>query len=638
MLFFLYPQVKQNTDQDDRQGRHSENHFFSGHRRICHTWQGSTFPRPFYGLILQWESWFAGIEKAIIPYLLPLTDILGDFLSILTQSPAWKALSNHFTEANRWKLSELFARDPNRAEKYGLEACQLHLDYSKNFVQESTLQLLQNLAIQAGVESARKAMFRGDTINFTENRSVLHTALRNTSSDPILVDGIDVMPAIRLVQDKMRTFTHKIRSGDWKGHTGKTIRYVVNIGIGGSDLGPAMITEALRPYSYNSTGKRHIESHFVSNVDGTHLVETLRRVKLDQTLFLVASKTFTTEETMANAHSARRVLIQAFDGDASAVASHFVALSTNLEAVAAFGIDPENAFAFWDWVGGRYSCWSAIGLPVALSIGYEHFHAFLCGAEAMDRHFQETPLDQNMPVILALLGIWNTNFFTATSHAILPYDQYLLRFPAYMQQADMESNGKTVTRSGERVDYATAPIIWGEPGTNGQHSFYQLIHQGSRFTSADFIASMQSHNPIGSHHRMLLANCFAQTEALMLGKDLATVEAEMKIKGFNAAEIRKMAPHKVFEGNRPTNTLLMPKLTPESLGSLIALYEHKIFVQGVIWDINSYDQMGVELGKQLAKTLCSELEMGEKGHHLKSNHDSSTQTLMNYYWKHRSLH
>ncbi len=557
-------------------------------------------------------------------------------MSSLTASPAWKKLEGHYSEASKWKLRELFANDSGRADRYRAEACGLYLDYSKNLVEDETLRLLQTLAAQAGVESMRDAMFRGDKINFTEKRAVLHTALRHQGPEPVMADGEDVMPKVRAVLEKMRVFCERIRSGEWKGHTGKPIRHVVNIGIGGSDLGPVMICEALKPYSRDASGHQALEVHFVSNIDGTHLAETLRRVELDQTLFLVASKTFTTQETMTNAHSARDALLKLFGGDVSSVAKHFAALSTNIPAVKAFGIDPENAFEFWDWVGGRYSCWSAIGLPVALSIGFENFQAFLRGADAMDRHFREAPLEQNLPVILALLGVWYTDFFGAETHAVLPYDQYLHRLPAYLQQADMESNGKFVTRSGERVDYPTGPVIWGEPGTNGQHSFYQLIHQGTRLITCDFIAPAQSQNPTGSHHRILLANCFAQTEALMVGKTLAEVETELRQQGMSDSEIKALAPYKVFEGNRPTNTILMSRLTPETLGALVALYEHKIFVQGVIWNVNSYDQWGVELGKQLAKALQSEMEAGERDAAIPLSHDASTNTLLKYYWKNRT--
>jgi glucose-6-phosphate isomerase len=555
-------------------------------------------------------------------------------VSSLTQTPAWKNLETHYSEASRWKMRDLFAADPGRAGRYTVEACGLRLDYSKNRIQDATLRHLLALAAEAKVEAARAAMFAGEKINFTEKRAVLHTALRHQGSEPVIADGEDVMPKVRAVLDKMRAFCGRVRSGEWKGHTGKPIRHVVNIGIGGSDLGPVMVTEALKHYAYDAAGSARIEAHFVSNVDGTHLSEILKKVELDQTLFLVASKTFTTQETMTNALSARAALLAAVGGDKAAVAKHFAALSTNIPAVEAFGIDAANAFAFWDWVGGRYSLWSAIGLPIALTVGFENFEALLRGAYAMDRHFRDAPLDKNMPVLLALLGVWYTDFFGAESHGVMPYDQYLHRLPAYLQQADMESNGKFVTRSGERVDYKTGPVIWGEPGTNGQHSFYQLIHQGTRLIPCDFIAPMRSHNALGDHHRILLANCFAQTEALMVGKTLEEATAELRAQGLSDGEIAELAPHKVFEGNRPTNTIVTPKITPETLGALIALYEHKIFVQGVIWRVNSYDQWGVELGKQLAKKIEAELVAGEKGN-ADLKHDASTNALMEYYLKNR---
>ncbi len=552
-------------------------------------------------------------------------------LSPTASLPAWKALKEHHGRAASWKMKELFGRDPQRAEKMNLEACGLYVDFSKNIAEAETLALLRRLAVETQVAETRDAMFAGAKINFTENRAVLHTALRNLTGTPVLVDGEDVMPKVRAVLDKMRAFTEKVRSGAWLGHTGESIKYVVNIGIGGSDLGPVMATEALKPYAYGSDGKLVLESFFVSNVDATHMAETLRKVDLHRTLFIVASKTFTTQETMANAHTARAALLEACGGDLSAVAKHFVALSTNLEAIRAFGIDTANAFEFWDWVGGRYSCWSAIGLSIALSIGFGHFRDFLAGAHDMDKHFRTAPFESNLPVTLALLGVWYGEFFGAQTHAILPYDQYLHRLPAYLQQADMESNGKFVDKDGNRVQTQTGPIIWGEPGTNGQHSFYQLIHQGTKFIPADFMAPAQSHNPIGDHHRMLLSNFFAQTEALMEGKTLAQVEAELKASGLPDAEVKRLAPHKVFEGNRPTNSIMFKKLTPHVLGALVALYEHKIFTQGVIWGVNSYDQWGVELGKQLAKKILSELEAGEKNPDLALQHDSSTNSLIRKY-------
>ncbi len=552
-------------------------------------------------------------------------------MSPLTQSPAWKALLAHHKSAAPWKMRELFAQDSSRAEKLHLEACGLYVDYSKNIVKDETLDLLRGLAEATGVAAAREAMFTGKKINFTEGRAVLHTALRNFSSEPVLVDGVDVMPKVRAVLEKMRDFTEKVRTGVWLGHSGKTITHVVNIGIGGSDLGPVMVTEALKPYSYDSTGNPVVTVHFVSNVDATHIAEILRKVDLERTLFIVASKTFTTQETMTNALSARDALLHACGGDKSAVAKHFVALSTNLEAVAAFGIDTANAFEFWDWVGGRYSCWSAIGLSISLSIGFGHFRDFLAGAHDMDKHFRTAPIKDNLPITLALLGIWYGDFFGAETHGVMPYDQYLHRLPAYLQQADMESNGKFVDKDGQRVDYQTGPIIWGEPGTNGQHSFYQLVHQGTKLIPCDFIAPAQSHNPIGDHHRILMSNYFAQTEALMAGKTLLEAEAELKAAGFSPEDVKRLGSHKVFEGNRPTNSILFKKLTPHVLGALIAMYEHKIFVQGIVWGINSYDQWGVELGKQLAKKILAELEAGEKNPATALKHDASTNTLIRKY-------
>jgi glucose-6-phosphate isomerase len=554
----------------------------------------------------------------------------------LTQSPAWKALQSHHKNASGLKMKDLFAADAKRAEAFSLEACGLYLDFSKNIATAETLSLLRDLARQAGLDQAKEDLFTGKKINTTENRAVLHTALRNLGNAPVLVDGQDVMPKVRAVLDKMRDFSEQVRTGAWKGFSGKPIRHVVNIGIGGSDLGPVMVTEALKPYSYDASGKPVVKAHFVSNVDATHLAEILRQVEIEQTLFIVASKTFTTQETMANALSAREALLRACGGDRSAVAKHFVALSTNLKDVAAFGIDPQNAFEFWDWVGGRYSCWSAIGLSIALSIGFGNFKDFLAGAYDMDRHFRETPAERNLPVTLALLGIWYGDFFDAQTHAILPYDQYLHRLPAYLQQADMESNGKSVRKDDGRVDYQTGPIIWGEPGTNGQHSFYQLIHQGTRLIPADFMAPAQSHNPIGDHHRILLSNFFAQTEALMVGKTLDEALAELKAAGVPDAEAKALAPHKVFEGNRPTNSILFKKLTPHVLGSLVAMYEHKIFTQGVIWGVNSFDQWGVELGKQLAKKILPELEAGEKDRTVTLSHDGSTNALIRKYLSERA--
>lgn len=538
-----------------------------------------------------------------------------------TKTIAWKLLMQHQQEISHLHLRTLFAEDGNRFERFSLRLHDLLLDYSKNRFTEETLFLLLDLARECGVPEAITAMFNGDPINATEKRAVLHTALRNRSEKAVLVDGEDVMPEIRAVLAQMKSFSEQIISGDWKGYTGEAITDVVNIGIGGSDLGPVMVTEALKAY------KTRLNLHFVSNIDGSHLAETLQKCKPASTLFLIASKTFTTQETMTNAYSARKWLLQAA-GNEAAVARHFVAMSTNTTAVQAFGIDTANMFPFWDWVGGRYSLWSAIGLSIVLGIGYEKFEALLDGAFAMDNHFRKAPLHENAPILLALIGIWNTNFLGATSEAILPYDQYLHRFAAYFQQGNMESNGKSVDRNGETVDYSTGPIIWGEPGTNGQHAFYQLIHQGTHLIPCDFIAPAVSHHPLPGHHDKLLANFFAQTEALMNGKSLDEAKSELNKLGLSQDEIEKLAPFKVFEGNRPTNSLLVKKLDPFHLGLLIALYEHKIFVQGIIWNIYSFDQWGVELGKQLANQILPELQDNEP---IRS-HDSSTNGLINA-WK-----
>jgi glucose-6-phosphate isomerase len=535
-----------------------------------------------------------------------------------TDTPAYDYLLDHFIELTEIHLKTLFEKDENRFKKFSLAFNDIYLDYSKNRINDTTMALLVQLAKECELESAIKALFNGDKINETEDRAVLHTALRNRSNSPILFEGKDVMPDVNEVLQKMKKFSEAIISGTWKGYTGKTITDVVNIGIGGSDLGPVMVTEALKAY------KNHLNLHFVSNVDGTHIVETLKNVDPETTLFLVASKTFTTQETMSNAHSARNWFLKSGAKDAD-VAKHFAALSTNADGVGKFGIDTQNMFGFWDWVGGRYSLWSAIGLPIALSIGFENFEELLTGAHEMDNHFKETDFDKNIPVILALLGIWYNNFFESETQAILPYDQYMHRFAAYFQQGDMESNGKHVDRNGETVLYQTGPVIWGEPGTNGQHAFYQLIHQGTKLIPCDFIAPAQSHNPLGEHHNMLLSNFFAQTEALMNGKTEEEVVAELKDK--SAEEIQKIAPFKVFEGNRPTNSILVKKITPKVLGSLIAMYEHKIFVQGVIWNVYSFDQWGVELGKQLAGKILPEL----KDNNPINAHDSSTNGLINLY-------
>jgi len=535
----------------------------------------------------------------------------------LSQSQAWQDLSNHAAKMKSATLKELFA-DENRFEKYSVNECGALLDFSKNIIDETAWKLLLNLAESAGVTEYAQKMFSGEKINWTENRAVLHIALRNRSGSPIMVDGKDVMPEITAVLDRVKTFTESVRSGNWKGATGKTIADVVNIGIGGSDLGPRMVCDALKFYA---DGPR---VHFVSNVDGTDIAEVLKGLDPETTLFLVASKTFTTQETMTNANTARGWLTGKL-GD-TAVKNHFAAMSTNAEKVSAFGIDTENMFGFWDFVGGRYSVWSAIGIPVCMSIGFDKFEEFLAGAHEIDNHFLNTPLDKNIPVILGLLGIWYNNFFDAQSYAILPYSQYLNLFAAYLQQGDMESNGKYITRDNEKVDYQTGPIIWGQPGTNGQHAFYQLIHQGTKLIPADFIGFAKSLNPLGEHHDIFMSNFFAQTEALAFGKDAQTVREELKNAGKSKEEIESLTPHKVFEGNRPTNTLLFEKMTPNTLGKLIAIYEHKIFTQGAIWNINSFDQWGVELGKVLAKTILAELKEGKAG-----AHDCSTTTLINTY-------
>ena len=537
-----------------------------------------------------------------------------------TSTSAYKALQLDQSRLASTTIAQLFKDDASRQERYSQTFNSIFFDYSKNLIDEKSFQSLIQLAKECGLEDAIQAQFKGDKINQTEGRSVLHTALRAKASASVIVDGENIIPKIQAVKSQMKDFSNRVISGDWKGYSGKQITNVVNIGIGGSDLGPVMVTEALKPY------KTRLNVHFVSNVDGTHIAETLKKVNPETTLFLIASKTFTTQETMANAFSARDWFLAAAK-DNAAVAKHFVALSTNTKAVAEFGIDTANMFVFWDWVGGRYSLWSAIGLSICLSVGFDHFEALLAGAEAMDVHFASASLDQNIPVILGLLGIWYVNFFNAPTHAILPYDQYMHRFAAYFQQGDMESNGKTVDRSGKRVNYATGPVIWGEPGTNGQHAFYQLIHQGTQLIPADFIAPAITHNKIGNHHTLLMSNFFAQTEALMNGKSKEVVVAELQKAGLNEAEIEKLAPFKVFEGNKPTNSFLVKQFDPHTLGSLIAMYEHKIFVQGVIWNIFSYDQWGVELGKQLANSILPELENEEKI----NSHDSSTNGLINQF-------
>jgi len=543
-----------------------------------------------------------------------------------TTTSAWKKLEEHYKKAKSLSMRELFKEDPLRFEKFSLQFEDILLDYSKNIITQETLGLLIELAEEVKLKEAIEKYFTGDKINVTEKRAVLHTALRNFSSNPVFVDGKDVMPEVRAVLGKMENFSNKILSGEWKGYTGKRITDIVNIGIGGSDLGPVMVTEALKPYF-----KEGISAHFVSNVDGTHIAETLKKVNPETTLFIISSKTFTTQETMTNAHTARKWFLEKARNESS-IEKHFVAVSTNEKEVVKFGINPENMFVFWDWVGGRFSLWSAIGLSIACTIGFDNFRALLEGAHAMDLHFRNSPFEKNIPVILALLGIWYNNFFGAQTHAILPYDQYLHRFSAYFQQGDMESNGKSVDRSGKLIAYQTGPIIWGEPGTNGQHAFYQLIHQGTKLIPCDFIAPAQSHNPIGDHHKKLLSNFFAQTEALMNGKTVKEVEEELKKQGMKEEDIRFLLPFKVFSGNKPTNSILVKKITPRVLGSLIAMYEHKIFTQGVIWNIFSFDQWGVELGKQLANRILPELDDDCPV----SSHDSSTNGLINAYKKMRN--
>jgi glucose-6-phosphate isomerase len=531
----------------------------------------------------------------------------------LTQLKEWKALEEHFQRIKAVTIKEHFEKDPQMGKKFLVENLGLYFDYSKHRIDEKGLRLLCELAEAAGLEQARQDMFSGKRINVTEDRAVLHTALRNRSNHPVVVDGKDVMPEINAVLEKMKGFSQKVRSGEWKGFTGKPIRNVINIGIGGSDLGPVMVYECLKSYA-----QRNIRLEFVSNIDGTHIAEALRDKDPEETLFIVASKTFTTQETMTNAHTARKWLLDALK-DEKATASHFVALSTNKEEVQKFGIDPENMFVFWDWVGGRYSVGSAIGLPVMISIGPENFFSFLDGLHGMDNHFKSAPFERNMPVLAALLGIWYNNFHGAETHAILPYDQYMHRFSAYFQQGDMESNGKSTDREGNRVDYQTGPIVWGEPGTNGQHAFYQLIHQGTKLVPCDFIGFSKSHNPLGDHHNKLMSNFFAQTKALAFGKSEEEVRAGEKNES--------LLPFKTFEGNKPTTTIMAERLTPEILGKLVALYEHKIFVQGIVWNIYSFDQWGVQLGKELASGILPQLNDDKA----ELNHDSSTNGLVAYY-------
>lgn len=537
-----------------------------------------------------------------------------------TTTRAWEELETHIDELDDTSLSELFAADPHRFDKYHLQACDLLVDFSKNLVTDKTMRLLYELARETEVGDAIEKMFTGDKINQTENRAVLHTALRNRANTPVYVDGRDVMPDVNRVLGQMKDFSQKVIDGQWKGYTGREITDVVNIGIGGSDLGPHMVCEALKYY------RTRLNMHFVSNVDGTHIVETLRGLNPETTLFIIASKTFTTQETMTNAHTAKDWFL-ASGARHQDVARHFVALSTNAAEVEKFGIDTANMFEFWDWVGGRYSLWSAIGLSIALAVGFERFEELLEGAFEMDRHFRTTPFEKNIPVTLALIGIWYTDFFGAETEAILPYDQYLHRFTAYFQQGNMESNGKSVSRDGQPLDYQSGPIVWGEPGTNGQHAFYQLIHQGTKLIPADFLAPARSLNPIGDHHLKLLSNFFAQTEALAFGKSEEVVVEELRQAGKTQQEIDFLKEYKIFDGNRPTNSILFPLLTPRTLGSLIAMYEHKIFVQGVIWNIFSFDQWGVELGKQLAGRILPELRDDRPV----TSHDSSTNGLINAY-------
>ena len=540
-----------------------------------------------------------------------------------TSSHAFKALALHYDQIKKYHLQDLF-RDEARFKRFSIRFGDILLDYSKNRINEETHKLLVDLAEESGLKEAIEAMFSGEKINETEDRAVLHTALRNPDRSGFILEGKDILADIHLVLDKMEEFSARVISGEWKGYSGKSIEHIVNIGIGGSDLGPVMVTEALKPYS------NHLKLHFVSNVDGSHIAETLKKVDPETTLFMIASKTFTTQETMANAYSARDWFLNN-GGSKEQVAKHFVAISTNESGVSEFGIDTANMFGFWDWVGGRYSLWSAIGLSIACGVGFENFKLLLAGAHETDKHFRNTNFKDNIPVTMALLGIWYTNFFNAQSQAILPYDQYMHRFAAYFQQGDMESNGKSTDRDGDAIDYQTGPVIWGEPGTNGQHAFYQLIHQGTKLIPCDFIAPAQSHNPIGNHHQLLLSNFFAQTEALMFGKKRSEVEAELKVSGKKAREIVELAPFKVFDGDKPTNSILVKKITPFTLGSLIAIYEHKIFVQGIIWNIFSFDQWGVELGKQLAGQILPELKDDAQV----SGHDCSTNGLINQYKKWR---
>jgi len=541
-------------------------------------------------------------------------------MSKLTSLSSCQTLRAHYEKTKDLHMRDLFKQDPQRFEKFSARLGDILLDYSKNRITEDTIKLLMELARQSEVEKWRDKMLAGETVNSTESRAVLHTALRNRSNKPVHVDGSDIMPKVNAVLVQMRSFSERVRNGEWRGYNGKRIEHVVNIGIGGSDLGPQVVCESMKPFA-----QRGLKAHFVSNADATHLVETLKLVEPENTLFIISSKSFTTQETMLNAFSARKWFLDLV-GNEKAIAKHFVAVSTNIEAATKFGIDSENIFEFWDWVGGRYSLWSAIGLPIAIYLGMDHFEELLEGAHEMDLHFAETPLEENIPVILAMLGVWYNNFYDAQSHAIMPYSQYLQRLPAYLQQLDMESNGKTIDKSGNRVDYLTGPIIWGEAGTNGQHAFFQLLHQGTKPVPSDFLIPALSQNPLGLHHRVLFSNCLAQTRALMQGKKYTEALEEMKAQGMSDEEIAAVIPHKVFDGNKPSNTVIFESLTPKTLGSILAMYEHKVFVQGIVWNINSFDQWGVEYGKVLAGEIQSDL--AEQGH--VEHHDSSTNGLINY--------
>ncbi|MCP3851745.1 MAG: glucose-6-phosphate isomerase [Gammaproteobacteria bacterium] len=538
----------------------------------------------------------------------------------LNESPAWLELKKHYETVKDIHMRCLFEEDPNRFEKFSASLNDILLDYSKNRVTDETMDLLFNLARQGNVEEWRDNMFAGEEINLTEGRSVLHTALRNRSNKPVRVNGRNVMPKVKAVLAHMRDFSEQVRTGEWRGYNGARIKNIINIGIGGSDLGPRVICESMKPFA-----QRGLKAYFVSNADATHLVETLKQVEPESTLFVIASKTFSTQETMLNAYSARKWFLDLV-GNEKAIEKHFVAVTTNIELATGFGINETNTFGFWDWVGGRYSLWSSIGLTIALYLGMDHFEALLDGAYDMDQHFQKAPLEENIPVIMALLGVWYNNFFDAQSHAIMPYSQYLEGLPAYLQQLDMESNGKTIDKEGHRVNYLTGPIIWGQSGTNGQHAFFQLLHQGTKPVPADFLIPALSQNPLGLHHRVLFSNCLAQTKALMLGKKYAEAVEEMKHQGFDNEAIEEVIQHKVFDGNKPTNTIIFERLTPKTLGSILAMYEHKVFVQGIIWNINSFDQWGVEYGKVLAGQIQSDLSTpGDV-----ENHDSSTNGLINY--------